>query len=149
LNCCGKTAIQEEIKETPMPDTPDLADATVPWPSEVRLSGDKRELLLTFEDGFSGSVSAEMLRVMSPSAEVQGHNPDERKTVPGKREVMIIGIEPVGNYAIRLRFDDLHDSGIYGWPLLYRFARDRDALFAGYLAELDAKGLSRDRAKRT
>lgn len=88
-----------------------------------------------------------MLRVMSPSAEVQGHTPEERKTVPGKREVAIIGIEAVGNYAIRIRFDDMHDSGIYGWPLLYRYGRDRETLFAAYEAELEEKGLSRERAR--
>jgi DUF971 family protein len=126
---------------TPQPLTPDEG---APWPVELRLSADKQSLHLTFEDGLAGEVTAEMLRIMSPSAEVQGHNPDERKTVPGKRKVMIIGVEPVGNYAIRLKFDDLHDSGIYGWPLLYRFLRDGERLFADYLAELDAKGLTRD-----
>ncbi|KAF0227712.1 MAG: hypothetical protein FD175_2625 [Beijerinckiaceae bacterium] len=119
-----------------------------PWPTELRLSADKRALNVAFEDGFSAEISAEMLRVMSPSAEVQGHSPEERKTIPGKREVMIIGIEPVGNYAIRLKFDDLHDSGIFGWPLLYRYGRDREALFAAYEAELAAKGMSRERLRR-
>jgi DUF971 family protein len=118
------------------------------WPVELRVHADRKALHVTFDDGFSADVPAEMLRVMSPSAEVQGHTPDQRKTVPGKREVMILGVEPVGNYAIRLRFDDMHDSGIYGWPLLYRFARDREALMAEYLAELEAKGLSRDRLPR-
>lgn len=119
-----------------------------PWPTELRLAADKRALNVTFEDGFSAVISAEMLRVMSPSAEVQGHSPEERKTIPGKREVMIIGIEPVGNYAIRLKFDDLHDSGIFGWPLLYRYGRDQEALFAAYEAELAAKGMSRERLRR-
>ncbi|MCA1952000.1 MAG: DUF971 domain-containing protein [Hyphomicrobiales bacterium] len=119
-----------------------------PWPTEIRLAKDRRSLALTFSDGLSAALSAEMLRVMSPSAEVQGHSPAERKTVPGKREVMILAVEPVGNYAIRLRFDDMHDTGLYGWPLLYRFARERDALFDAYLAELEAKGLSRDRIRR-
>lgn len=119
-----------------------------PWPTELRLGADKRTLHVTFDDGFSAEISAEMLRVMSPSAEVQGHTPDERKTVPGKREVAIIGIEPIGNYAIRITFDDLHDSGIYGWPLLYRYGKDREALFATYLDELEAKGLSRERIRR-
>lgn len=118
------------------------------WPTELRLSTDRRVLAIAFEDGARFEISAEMLRVMSPSAEVQGHNPDERKTIPGKREVEIIGIEPVGNYAIRIKFDDLHDSGIYGWPLLYRFGRDREALFAAYLEELAEKGLSRERLRR-
>lgn len=123
--------------------------APAPWPTELRLDADKRALHVTFDDGVTSALSAEMLRVMSPSAEVQGHSPEERKTVPGKREVMIIGIEPVGNYAVRLKFDDMHDSGIYGWPLLHRFASERDVLFAGYLAELEAKGLSRERIRRS
>lgn len=123
--------------------------ATAPWPTELRLGADKRTLHVTFDDGFSTAISAEMLRVMSPSAEVQGHTPEERKTIPGKREVEIMGIEPVGNYAIRIRFDDMHDSGIFGWPLLYRYGRDQEALFAAYLAELEAKGLSRERLRRT
>ena len=125
-----------------------MAPSSEPWPVEIRLSADKRNLILRFEDGFSGQIPAEMLRVMSPSAEVQGHSPDQRKTVPGKREVMILEVEAVGNYAIRLRFDDMHDSGIYGWPLLYRFARDQTALMAEYEAELAQKGLSRERLKR-
>ncbi|OYU49088.1 MAG: hypothetical protein CFE31_06825 [Rhizobiales bacterium PAR1] len=123
--------------------------SNAPWPTELRLSADKRALHLTFDDGFSAEISAEMLRVMSPSAEVQGHSPDQRKTIPGKREVMIIGVEPVGNYAIRIRFDDMHDSGIYGWPLLYKFGKEREALFAAYETELVEKGMSRERARRT
>ncbi|MCZ8182016.1 MAG: DUF971 domain-containing protein [Beijerinckiaceae bacterium] len=118
------------------------------WPVELRVRGDRQALQVSFDDGFSAEIPAEMLRVMSPSAEVQGHTPDQRKTVPGKRDVMILGVEPVGNYAIRIRFDDLHDSGIYGWPLLYRFGRDRETLFAEYLAELEAKGLSREPRRR-
>lgn len=114
------------------------------WPSELRVSADRRALSIVFDDGFAGSISAELLRVRSPSAEVQGHSPSERKTVPGKRNVMIIGVEPVGNYAVRLKFDDMHDSGIYGWPLLHRFATDQAQMMAEYEAELAAKGLSRD-----
>jgi DUF971 family protein len=120
----------------------------MPWPTEIRLSAEKTALHLTFDDGFKTMLRAEMLRVMSPSAEVQGHTPDEKKTVPGKINVAIIGVEPVGNYAIRLRFDDLHDSGIYGWDLLYRYGKDQEQLFAAYLAELDAKGLSREPRRR-
>jgi DUF971 family protein len=131
-----------------MPEPEATPAEAAAWPVELRLSADKRALNVAFEDGFKGEIPAEMLRVMSPSAEVQGHNPSERKTVPGKREVAIIGVEPIGNYAIRLTFDDMHDSGIYGWPLLYRFARDREALFAAYLEELAAKGLSRERGAR-
>ncbi|MCA0400523.1 MAG: DUF971 domain-containing protein [Proteobacteria bacterium] len=118
-------------------------------PSEIRLGADKKTLKITFDDGLSAEITAELLRVRSPSAEVRGHTPDERKTVPGKRDVMIIGIEPVGNYAIRLTFDDMHDSGIYSWPLLHHFASEQSTIFAEYLAELEAKGLGRERARRT
>lgn len=114
------------------------------WPSELRVSADRRALSIAFDDGFAGAISAELLRVRSPSAEVQGHSPSERKTVPGKRNVMIIGVEPVGNYAVRLKFDDMHDSGIYGWPLLHRFATDQAQMMAEYEAELAARGMSRD-----
>lgn len=114
------------------------------WPTELRVAADRQSLQIAFEDGFSGTIPAELLRVRSPSAEVQGHSPSERKTVPGKRHVAIIGVEPVGNYAIRIRFDDMHDSGIYGWPLLRRFAADGATLMAEYEAELAEKGLSRE-----
>lgn len=120
-----------------------MTDSTA-WPTEIRVSADRKILHVGFEDDFSGTISAELLRVRSPSAEVQGHSPSERKTVPGKSHVMILGVEPVGNYAIRIRFDDMHDSGIYGWPLLRRFAGEGDAMMAEYEAELAAKGMSRD-----
>ena len=113
------------------------------WPVEIRLESDRRALRVTFEGGFSAAIPAELLRVRSPSAEVQGHTPDERKTVPGKQDVRIDAVEPVGNYAVRLRFDDRHDSGIYGWGLLHRFARDQAAIMAEYEAELAARGWSR------
>ncbi len=115
------------------------------WPTEIRLSKDRRTLRVGFDDGTRHELSAEYLRIASPSAEVQGHSPAERKTVPGKREVEIIGIEPVGNYAIRLSFDDLHASGIYGWDYLDELGRDHETIWGRYLDELAAKGLSRDR----
>src|ERR671921_804921 len=118
------------------------------WPTELRLSKDKRTLRVAFDDGAAFDLSAEYLRVTSPSAEVQGHSPSERKTVAGKREVEIIGIEPVGNYAVRLRFDDLHDTGIYGWDYLFELGSRRDEKWQNYLAELDAKGLSREPVRR-
>jgi DUF971 family protein len=120
-----------------------MASETI-WPTEIRISPDRRMLTVAFDDGISGTVSAELLRVRSPSAEVQGHSPSERKTIPGKRHVTIIGAEPVGNYAIRLKFDDLHDTGIYGWDTLRRFVTDQTAMMADYEAELAAKGWSRD-----
>jgi DUF971 family protein len=115
------------------------------WPTEIRLSKDRRTLEVQFDDGTSHRLSAEYLRIASPSAEVQGHSPAERKTVPGKRQVEIIGVEPVGNYAVRLSFDDLHSSGIYGWDYLDELGREHDAIWGRYLDELAAKGLSRDR----
>ena len=119
------------------------------WPSELRLSKDKRTLRIAFDDGTAFDLPAEYLRVMSPSAEVQGHSPSERKTVAGKREVEIIGIEPVGNYAVKLAFDDMHDTGIFGWDYLFALGRDQAERWQNYLAELDAKGLSRERRPRT
>ncbi len=115
------------------------------WPSEIRLLEEGRQLRVSFEDGASFTLSAEYLRVRSPSAEVQGHSPEERKTVGGKRNVAIIGAEPVGNYAVRLDFDDLHRTGIYTWPYLYALGAGYDADFPLYLRELEAKGLDRDR----
>jgi len=114
------------------------------WPTELRLAKDRRSLRVSFDDGASFELPAEYLRVTSPSAEVQGHSPSERKTVPGKRTVEILAVEPVGNYAVKLRFDDLHDTGIYGWNYLYELGAKQGDIWQNYLAELDAKGLSRD-----
>jgi len=117
------------------------------WPTELRLAKDKRSLHVAFDNGTAFELPAEYLRVTSPSAEVQGHSPAERKTVPGKREVAIIGVEPVGNYAVKLVFDDLHDTGIYGWDYLYRLGAEQGEKWQAYLDELAAKGLSRDRSR--
>ena len=118
------------------------------WPTEIRLAKDKRTLHVAFDDGTAFELPAEYLRVTSPSAEVQGHSPSERKTVPGKRNVEIIGVEPVGNYAVKLVFDDMHSTGIYGWDYLYALGEKQDERWADYLAELEAKGLSRDPPRR-
>ena len=115
-----------------------------PWPTEIRLAGDRASLTVAFDDGCVFRLPAEYLRVLSPSAEVQGHSPSERKTIPGKRDVKILKVEPVGRYAVRLTFDDLHSTGIYSWDYLYRLGRDRDALWAGYVQELAEKGLGRE-----
>ncbi len=114
-----------------------------PWPTELRLSKDRRTLTVAFDSGESHALPAEYLRVFSPSAEVQGHSPAERKTVGGKANVTIRTVEPVGNYAVRLHFDDTHDTGIYAWGYLLKLGREHDKLWAGYLEELKAKGLSR------
>jgi len=119
-----------------------------PWPTEIRLAKDRRSLALTFDDGASFALAAEYLRVASPSAEVQGHTPEQRKTVPGKRDVEILRVEPIGHYAVRLVFDDMHDTGIYGWDLLHELGRDHDRRWQDYLAELDAKGLTREPRRR-
>ena len=115
-----------------------------PWPTEIRLSKDGRTLTVAFDDGERYALAAEYLRVKSPSAEVQGHSPDERKTVPGKRDVMIIEIKPIGNYAVRLTFDDLHSTGIYSWDYFAELGRKHTQYWQDYLDELAAKGLSRD-----
>ncbi len=119
--------------------------AQEPMPTELRLNPQKSTLSVTFTDGTTGSLSAEFLRVVSPSAEVQGHSPSERKLVPGKRDVTIRAIEPVGNYAVRLDFSDGHNTGLYSWHYLYEILRRKDELWNGYLEELKAAGASRDR----
>ena len=119
--------------------------AQEPLVSELRLNPQKSELAVTFTDGVAGRLSAEFLRVVSPSAEVQGHSPSERKLVPGKRNVTIRAIEPVGNYAVRLVFSDGHNTGLYSWHYLYELTRRKDDLWNVYLQELAAAGASRDR----
>ena len=114
-----------------------------PWPTELRLHKDRKVLTIAFDTGESFALSAEYLRVRSPSAEVQGHSPDERKTVAGKRNVAILEVNPIGNYAVRLVFDDLHATGIYSWDYLYALGRDREANWQDYLDELAGKGLAR------
>jgi DUF971 family protein len=118
------------------------------WPTEIRLSKDRRTLHVAFEDGASYALPAELLRVESPSAEVQGHGPTQKKTVPGKREVEIIAVEPVGHYAVKLSFDDMHDTGIYGWDYLRELGEHGEAKMQAYLDELAAKGLSREPVRR-
>jgi DUF971 family protein len=116
-----------------------------PWPTELRLSEDGRKLNVAFDDGAQFALSAELLRTQSPSAEVQGHSPQERKTVGGKRHVAIIAVAPVGNYAVRLDFDDMHRTGIYTWRYLRELGETATERFDAYVEELAAKGLDRDR----
>jgi len=113
------------------------------WPVELRLRRDRRHLVISFDNGESFELSAEYLRVKSPSAEVQGHSPDERKTVAGKKNVAILEVQPVGNYAVRLVFDDLHSTGIYSWGYLRDLGLGYEAFWRDYLDELAAKGLAR------
>src|SRR5436305_13225708 len=100
-------------------------ESVTDWPTELRLAKDRKTLTVTFDDAQSFALPAEYLRVKSPSAEVQGHSPDERKTVPGKRKVMILEVNPVGNYAVRLVFDEMHSTGIYSWDYLHEYGRNQ------------------------
>jgi DUF971 family protein len=118
--------------------------ATKFWPTELRVNSDDRMLEIDFDNGESFSIAAELLRVESPSAEVQGHGKDQKTTIAGRRHVSIIGVEPVGNYAVRLRFDDLHDTGLFSWRYLYELGSEQDRLWEGYLGRLEEQGLSRD-----
>ncbi len=113
-------------------------------PKELRVSKDRRTLTVVYHDHEPFDLSAELLRVASPSAEVQGHSPEQRVTVPGKRNVAISKIEPVGNYAVRIVFDDGHSTGIFTWNYLHQLGHDKDAVWSDYVASLAAKGLSRD-----
>ena len=106
------------------------------WPTEIRLSKDRRTLTVAFDSGESHALSAEYLRVFSPSAEVQGHSPEQRVTVGGKAAVEILKVEPVGNYAVRLQFDDMHSTGIFTWGYLLTLGREREKRWAGYLPSL-------------
>ena len=119
------------------------AGATAP-PREIRLSADKTTLQITFASGQAARLPAELLRVESPSAEVQGHGEGQKTTPAGKRNITITAIAPVGNYAVRITFDDGHDTGIYSWSLLEDYAARQDHLIADYLDRLDSLGLSRD-----
>jgi DUF971 family protein len=122
-----------------------VPDVTLAWPVEIRLPKDRRTLRVVFDDGRTFDLSAELLRVTSPSAEVQGHSEAERKTVGGKRNVTILSVDPVGNYAVRIGFDDMHSTGIYSWAFLRDLGLNAGQRFQDYLDDLQAKGLDRDR----
>jgi DUF971 family protein len=118
------------------------------WPTELLVSKDRRQLTVSFDDGSAFQLAAEMLRVLSPSAEVQGHGPGQKVTVPGKRNVTIRSMVTTGNYAVRIVFDDGHDSGIFTWKYLRELGETGDALFADYERQLAEKGLSREPLSR-
>lgn len=120
-----------------------MAAVTTPWPTELRLRKDRKALAVTFEGGESFELAAEYLRVRSPSAEVQGHSPSERRTVAGKENVQILELHPIGNYAVRLVFDDMHSTGIFSWDYLHELGRNREQYWRDYLHELKEKNLSR------
>lgn len=113
------------------------------WPTELRLDKSKAVLTISFESGESFGLAAEYLRVESPSAEVQGHSPDRKQIVGGKRNVKIAGLEPVGNYAVRILFDDGHDTGLYSWDYLHELGCGHDRKWSAYLQALKAKRLER------
>jgi len=116
------------------------------WPTEIRVQKDRTVLHIAFEDGSAYVLPAEYLRVESPSAEVQGHSPSERQLIAGKREVRITEVIPVGNYAVRLVFDDGHSTGIYSWQTFQQLGREQDERWTRYLQELASRNLSRDAA---
>ncbi len=115
-----------------------------PRPTEIKLNKAARRLTIRFDDGETFTYSAEFLRVHSPSAEVQGHGPGQETLQSGKAGVGIEAIEPVGRYAVRLVFDDGHDTGLYSWDLLYRYGQRQDTLWQRYLDRLAEAGLSRE-----
>ena len=119
------------------------AKSGITAPPDLGMSAARDALTVTFKDGLAYTLPAEMLRVMSPSAEVQGHSPSQRVTVGNKRNVKIKELRPVGNYAVRIAFDDGHDTGLFSWTYLAELGREKDARWATYLAELSAKGLGR------
>jgi DUF971 family protein len=120
-----------------------ISPGATPWPTELRLHKDRKALTVTFDGGERFDLAAEYLRVRSPSAEVQGHSPSERRTVAGKANVAILEVHQVGNYAVRLAFDDMHATGIFSWEYLFELGQNREKYWREYLAELAEKGLSR------
>ncbi|WP_109317508.1 gamma-butyrobetaine hydroxylase-like domain-containing protein [Pseudovibrio ascidiaceicola] len=117
------------------------------WPTQIHLKNQGKNLEITFDDGLEVSFTSEFLRVMSPSAEVQGHTLDQRKVIAGKQGTTIIGVDPVGNYAVKLTFDDLHDTGIFTWAYFQEMNDQKEFLWNRYLSELQERGLSRDLSK--
>ncbi len=118
------------------------------WPEEIRYVAEDKRLEVGFDNGVHFSYPAELLRVESPSAEVQGHSPSDKKTLAGRKHVGILEIEPVGNYAIRIKFDDLHDTGIFSWQYLYQLGENQDEIWQAYLDAVEAQGLSREPERR-
>ncbi len=113
-------------------------------PTDIKLHTKSATLELVYADGSSHRLSAEFLRVYSPSAEVRGHGEGQEVLQPGKRQVRLLNIEPMGNYAIKLSFDDGHETGIYSWPYLHQLGSEQESLWAKYLDRLRAAGASRD-----
>jgi DUF971 family protein len=119
-------------------------ETTAPWPTELRVFKEEGRMEVEFSDGVTHSLPAEYLRVESPSAEVQGHNPSQKQLVHGRAHVGILAVEPVGNYALRIKFDDLHDTGIYSWTYLYKLGIEQEQRWRAYLDELKKRGVGRE-----
>ena len=120
-----------------------MTEQNEPWPTEIRLNKEQSVLTVNFDDGKAFDLTAEYLRVHSPSAEVQGHSPSQRKTVGGKRNVKISDLQQVGNYAVKIHFDDGHDTGLFSWSYLHDLGETYQERWAMYVAELSTKGLDR------
>ena len=118
--------------------------STKTWPLEIRVKSKEKILEIDFDDGASFAIAAELLRVESPSAEIQGHGSGQKVTPAGRRHVNILSVEPVGNYAIKISFDDLHDTGIFSWQYLYDLGANQQDLLDSYIARLNELGVSRD-----
>jgi DUF971 family protein len=116
----------------------------MPVPQEIKLHQASKLLELTYEGGQVHRLSCEYLRVFSPSAEVRGHGPGQEVLQVGKRQVAIVAVEPVGNYAVKFVFSDGHDTGLYSWDYLHELAIKQNDNWAQYLARIDAAGASRD-----
>ncbi len=117
---------------------------TPPWPAELRFRKAEAELFIRFDDGHEASIPYELLRVESPSAETNGHGGDRPPPPVKKRKVSVLGAEPVGRYALRIRFDDDHDTGLYTWSYLRELGDEKTSRMAAYLGRLKELGLSRD-----
>ena len=118
--------------------------ASRPWPTELKLNKAKDGIEIAFDTGERFPLAAEYLRVNSRSAEVKGHGAGPRLTVAGKRHIKISAIEAIGNYAVRIVFDDGHDTGLYTWDYLYELGAEREIKWPAYLEELAAQGLTRE-----
>ena len=118
--------------------------STKNWPIEIRIKSKEKALEIDFDNGESFKIKAELLRVESPSAEIQGHGSGQKVTLAGRRHVGILSVEPVGNYAIKINFDDMHDTGIYSWQYLYDMGANQNDLWHDYLMRVKELGFSRD-----
>ena len=119
--------------------------ANTPTPKEIKLHQKSKLLEIIFDDNTECKLSCEMLRVYSPSAEVQGHSPDQAVLQIGKENVNIIEIIPVGNYAIKIKFSDGHDTGLFSWSYLHNLAKNYEQLWLEYIGKLDAQGIQREK----